>query len=213
MSDGARGKRSNEPGEGVPPLRDDQFERYRRHLTLPEMGLEGQRSLLDSKVLLIGAGGLGSPLALYLAAAGVGRLGLVDYDVVDASNLQRQVLYQTVFRARLFRRPQQVMRLVDDEQVPFAGNRLRGALGMPDQVLEAAQNQLLAVEGIFAEVEVGVVDQRFDLGLLFEAHLAEYAEHQVEAAQHFHQPLVHQRFRHHDQYPPCTFQQQLLMHL
>ena len=59
------------------------------------MGLEGQRNLLDSKVLLIGAGGLGSPLALYLAAAGVGRLGLVDPDVVDVSNLQRQVIYQT----------------------------------------------------------------------------------------------------------------------
>jgi adenylyltransferase/sulfurtransferase len=79
----------------APPLRPDQFDRYRRHLSLPEMGLEGQQRLLESKVLLIGAGGLGCPLALYLAAAGVGRLGLVDDDVVDASNLQRQVLYQT----------------------------------------------------------------------------------------------------------------------
>ncbi len=78
-----------------PPLRPDQFERYRRHLTLPEMGAEGQRKLLDSSVLLIGAGGLGCPLALYLAAAGVGRIGLVDDDVVDASNLQRQILYST----------------------------------------------------------------------------------------------------------------------
>jgi len=78
-----------------PPLRPDQFDRYRRHLSLPEMGIEGQSRLLESSVLLIGAGGLGCPLALYLAAAGVGRIGLVDDDVVDASNLQRQVLYRT----------------------------------------------------------------------------------------------------------------------
>ena len=78
-----------------PRLRPDQFDRYRRHLSLPEVGAEGQARLLESSVLLIGAGGLGCPLALYLAAAGVGRLGLVDDDVVDASNLQRQVLYRT----------------------------------------------------------------------------------------------------------------------
>jgi adenylyltransferase/sulfurtransferase len=78
-----------------PALRPDQFERYKRHLTLPEFGFEGQQKLLASRVLLIGAGGLGCPLAQYLAAAGVGTLGLVDYDVVDASNLQRQVLYGT----------------------------------------------------------------------------------------------------------------------
>ncbi len=77
----------------APPLRPDQFERYRRHLTLPELGIEGQQALLAARVLLIGAGGLGCPLAQYLAAAGVGTLGLVDFDVVDASNLQRQVLY------------------------------------------------------------------------------------------------------------------------
>ncbi|MCG8589895.1 MAG: molybdopterin-synthase adenylyltransferase MoeB [Proteobacteria bacterium] len=79
----------------APPLRPDQFDRYRRHLTLPEFGLEAQQRLLGSRVLLIGAGGLGCPLAQYLAAAGVGHLGLVDFDVVDASNLQRQVLYGT----------------------------------------------------------------------------------------------------------------------
>ena len=78
-----------------PLLRPDQFDRYRRHLSLPEVGVEGQRSLLEARVLLIGAGGLGCPLAQYLAAAGVGTIGLVDYDVVDASNLQRQVLYTT----------------------------------------------------------------------------------------------------------------------
>lgn len=81
--------------ESKPPLRPDQYERYQRHLSLPQFGLQGQQKLLESRVLLIGAGGLGSPLALYLSAAGVGTLGLVDDDVVDASNLQRQVLYNT----------------------------------------------------------------------------------------------------------------------
>ncbi|MBJ7330896.1 MAG: molybdopterin-synthase adenylyltransferase MoeB [Solirubrobacteraceae bacterium] len=73
----------------------DQRERYSRHFLLPEIGEEGQRKLLQSKVLLLGAGGLGSPIALYLAAAGVGTLGIVDDDVVDVSNLQRQVAHAT----------------------------------------------------------------------------------------------------------------------
>ncbi len=70
-----------------------QKERYSRHLLIPEVGAEGQAKLLDSKVLLIGAGGLGSPAALYLAAAGVGTIGIIDFDVVDLSNLQRQILH------------------------------------------------------------------------------------------------------------------------
>lgn len=76
-------------------LTSDQMHRYSRHVLIPEVGEEGQLKLLDSKVLLIGAGGLGSPSALYLAAAGVGTLGIVDSDVVDESNLQRQVLHTT----------------------------------------------------------------------------------------------------------------------
>jgi molybdopterin/thiamine biosynthesis adenylyltransferase/rhodanese-related sulfurtransferase len=73
----------------------DQRQRYSRHFLLPEVGEEGQRKLLEAKVLLLGAGGLGSPTALYLAAAGVGTLGIVDDDVVDVSNLQRQVIHST----------------------------------------------------------------------------------------------------------------------
>ncbi len=74
-------------------LTSDQRNRYQRHLLLPEVGQQGQQALLDSKVLLLGAGGLGSPAALYLAAAGVGTIGIIDMDVVDASNLQRQILH------------------------------------------------------------------------------------------------------------------------
>ncbi len=78
-----------------PPLRPEQFDRYRRHLSLAELGVEGQARLLQSRVLLIGVGGLGCPLAQYLAAAGVGVIGIIDFDRVDATNLQRQVLYTT----------------------------------------------------------------------------------------------------------------------
>ena len=74
-------------------LTPEQKQRYSRHLLIPEVGIDGQARLLDSKVLLIGAGGLGSPAALYLAAAGVGTIGIVDFDVVDLSNLQRQVVH------------------------------------------------------------------------------------------------------------------------
>lgn len=83
------------------PLRPDQFERYRRHLSLPELGLEGQQRLLSGAVLLIGAGGLGCPAMQYLVAAGVGRIGLIDDDVVARSNLQRQILYTTADIGRL----------------------------------------------------------------------------------------------------------------
>ncbi|MGI9072079.1 MAG: molybdopterin-synthase adenylyltransferase MoeB [Bryobacteraceae bacterium] len=76
-------------------LSNEELARYNRHLILPEVGMEGQLKLKQSKVVLIGAGGLGAPLGLYLAAAGVGRIGMVDFDVVDASNLQRQVIHGT----------------------------------------------------------------------------------------------------------------------
>lgn len=76
-------------------LNKDEYERYSRHIILPEVGLEGQKRLKAASVICIGTGGLGSPLLLYLAAAGVGRIGIVDFDVVDSSNLQRQVIHGT----------------------------------------------------------------------------------------------------------------------
>ncbi len=80
---------------GLPALSNQEVQRYSRHLIMPEVGVDGQRRLKSASVLCIGAGGLGSPAALYLAAAGVGRIGLVDYDVVDFSNLQRQIIHAT----------------------------------------------------------------------------------------------------------------------
>ena len=79
----------------LPELSRDELQRYSRHLLLPEVGVEGQQKLKAARVLLIGAGGLGSPAALYLAAAGVGTIGVVDFDVVDVTNLQRQILHGT----------------------------------------------------------------------------------------------------------------------
>src|ERR1700752_5435188 len=79
----------------LPELSTDDLSRYSRHLILPEVGMEGQRRLKAAKVLCVGTGGLGSPLAFYLAAAGIGTLGLVDFDVVDVSNLQRQIIHGT----------------------------------------------------------------------------------------------------------------------
>src|SRR5436190_24045692 len=76
-------------------LSPEEIERYSRHLVIPEVGITGQEKLKNAKVLLIGAGGLGSPVGMYLAAAGVGKLGIVDFDTVSYSNLQRQVIYNT----------------------------------------------------------------------------------------------------------------------
>jgi adenylyltransferase/sulfurtransferase len=108
-----------------PRLRPDQFDRYRRHLSLPELGVDGQSRLLESRVALIGAGGLGCPVALYLAAAGVGRLVMVDDDVVDASNLQRQVLYGTgdLGRPKLEVAAERIRALNPDVEV--VGHRVR----------------------------------------------------------------------------------------
>ena len=83
------------PAPELPELTNEEILRYSRHLILPDVGMEGQRRLKGSKVLMVGTGGLGAPLGLYLAAAGVGRIGIVDFDVVDVTNLQRQVIHGT----------------------------------------------------------------------------------------------------------------------
>jgi molybdopterin/thiamine biosynthesis adenylyltransferase/rhodanese-related sulfurtransferase len=85
----------------LPKLSNEEISRYSRHLILPEVGMEGQQKLKAAKVLCVGTGGLGAPLSLYLAAAGVGTLGLVDFDTVDASNLQRQVIHSTATVGKL----------------------------------------------------------------------------------------------------------------
>ncbi|HJO91484.1 MAG TPA: ThiF family adenylyltransferase [Anaerolineales bacterium] len=82
------------PAEDV-QLNNDEIIRYSRHLIMPEVTLTGQRKLKDARVLCVGTGGLGSPVALYLAAAGVGTIGMVDYDIVEANNLQRQIIHGT----------------------------------------------------------------------------------------------------------------------
>jgi adenylyltransferase/sulfurtransferase len=135
------------PGRPSPPFRADQYERYKRHLALPEFGAEAQQRLLASRVLLIGAGGLGCPLAQYLAAAGVGTLGLVDFDVVDASNLQRQVLYGTadVGRPKAEVARERILALNPDVKVEVhqvrldAGNAL-ALLGEYDVVVDGTDN-------------------------------------------------------------------------
>src|SRR6195952_566425 len=99
------------PKAKVSQLTAEQVNRYKRHLLLPEVGMEGQKKLLNAKVLCIGAGGLGCPISLYLAAAGVGTIGLVDIDVVSPSNLQRQILFDT--------------NSVGEEKVKAAGRRLK----------------------------------------------------------------------------------------
>lgn len=128
------------PPSSEAPLRPDQFARYRRHLTLPELGLDGQKRLLDSSVLLIGAGGLGCPAAQYLAAAGVGTLGLVDDDVVEASNLQRQILFSTADVGR--------------PKVEVARERLIGL--NPDVTVHAMQTRLDSSNALelFADYDV-----------------------------------------------------------
>ena len=79
---------------GARPLTPSEVQRYSRHIIMPQVGSSGQRKLIDTKVLIVGAGGLGSPVAVYLALAGIGTIGIVDFDTVDVSNLQRQILHQ-----------------------------------------------------------------------------------------------------------------------
>ncbi|MGH8928279.1 MAG: molybdopterin-synthase adenylyltransferase MoeB [Acidimicrobiia bacterium] len=128
-------------------LSADQRQRYARHLVLPEVGEKGQQRLLDSKVALIGAGGLGSPAALYLAAAGVGQLGIIDFDIVDASNLQRQILHgvDRIGTAKVDSARQTLAAINPDVEVMTHNSQLRAAnaldlLGGYDLIVDGADN-------------------------------------------------------------------------
>jgi molybdopterin/thiamine biosynthesis adenylyltransferase/rhodanese-related sulfurtransferase len=126
-------------------LSAEQRERYSRHLLLPEVGIEGQQKLLDAKVLLLGAGGLGSPAALYLAAAGVGTMGIVDDDVVDLSNLQRQVIHSTdrIGVAKVDSAEQTITALNPDVKVQKHQLRLG-----PENIMEILPGYDIVVDGL-----------------------------------------------------------------
>src|SRR3954470_4320423 len=126
-------------------LTKEQRERYSRHLLVPEIGLEGQVKLLDAKVLLLGAGGLGSPTALYLAAAGVGTLGIVDDDVVDVSNLQRQVIHSedTLGEPKVDSAEQAIKKLNPDVNVVKYATRLDAS-----NVMEIIEGYDVIVDGV-----------------------------------------------------------------
>ena len=127
----------------LPPLSQAEVSRYSRHLIMPEVGMAGQQKLKAARVLCVGAGGLGSPASLYLAAAGVGTIGLVDFDTVDASNLQRQILYSTADVGR--------------PKLDAAGERLRGL--NPDLIVIPHEGRLTSANAldIFKDYDV-IVD-------------------------------------------------------
>src|SRR3954447_24912486 len=126
-------------------LSPEQRRRYSRHLLIPEVGEEGQRKLLEAKVLLLGAGGLGSPTALYLAAAGVGTLGIVDDDVVDVSNLQRQVIHTTdrIGVAKVDSAEEQIKALNPDVEVVKFQTRLDAS-----NIMEIIEGYDVVVDGV-----------------------------------------------------------------
>ncbi len=136
----ARGGPWEMPG-GLPR---EQAERYARHLRLPEVGVSGQRKLLAAAVLIVGAGGLGSPAGLYLAAAGVGRLGLVDHDVVEVSNLQRQVIHntRTIGTSKVESARDTIRSLNPDVQVRTYGERLE-----PSNAISIIKDYDLIIDG------------------------------------------------------------------
>ncbi len=125
-------------------LSQDQIARYSRHLLLPEVGVEGQEKLCAAKVLCIGTGGLGSPLGLYLAAAGIGKLGLVDFDVVDQSNLQRQVLHgeSTVGKLKVDSAKNRLADINSDVEVVTYNTRLSS-----DNAMEIFKDYDIIVDG------------------------------------------------------------------
>jgi len=131
----------------LPNLSHEEILRYSRHLLIPDVGLEGQRKLKAASILVIGTGGLGSPVSLYLAAAGVGRIGLVDYDVVDYSNLQRQVIHSTaaVGQLKVESARQRMLDLNPDIQVdaynePFTSENAMRIAGDYDVIVDGTDN-------------------------------------------------------------------------
>ncbi len=128
-------------------LSNDEIRRYGRHLIMPEFGVEGQRRLKAASILLIGTGGLGSPLALYLAAAGIGRLGLVDYDVVDESNLQRQVIhgYSTIGISKIESAARRIRDInpdvqIDKYEVPLTSDNALEIIEPYDVIIDGTDN-------------------------------------------------------------------------
>ena len=135
------------PDAALPDLTPGDYERYSRHLILPEVGVDGQRRLKAARVLCVGAGGLGSPAALYLAAAGIGTIGLVDFDAVEASNLQRQIIHSTddIGRSKLASAKSRLAALNPDLQVEGFETRLTSANALEifrgyDVVLDGTDN-------------------------------------------------------------------------
>jgi adenylyltransferase/sulfurtransferase len=128
-------------------LSNEEVERYSRHLIMPEVGMAGQKKLKAASILLIGAGGLGSPLALYLTAAGIGRIGLVDYDVVDYTNLQRQIIHSTkdVGRPKLESAKESMLAInpfvqVDTYEVPLTSANALEILAPYDIIIDGTDN-------------------------------------------------------------------------
>ena len=138
-------KQRNFPIEIPFQYSDAQRIRYSRHMLLPEVGPEGQEKLLKAKVLLLGAGGLGAPVALYLAAAGVGQLGIVDDDIVDASNLQRQVIHstETIGEPKVESAKSTIQKLNPDVQVTTYNARLNA-----DNIMEIIEGYDIIVDGV-----------------------------------------------------------------
>jgi molybdopterin/thiamine biosynthesis adenylyltransferase len=128
-------------------LTPEQVKRYSRHLIMPQIGSKGQRNLLDAKVLIIGAGGLGSPVALYLALAGVGTIGIVDFDVVELSNLQRQILHrqQDIGTSKVLSAQKTLAEYNSDVKVvgheaPLTSENAMGIIAQYDIVVNGADN-------------------------------------------------------------------------
>ncbi len=125
-------------------LTDSQIERYSRHIILQDVGVEGQEKISNGKVFIIGAGGLGSPAALYLAAAGVGTIGIIDGDVVDMSNLQRQVIHHTpdVGRAKVESAREKMLAINPDITV-----NIHQALALSDNILDLIKDYDFVIDG------------------------------------------------------------------